>query len=364
MARRAHSDTKVMTMRKIVSLLILIGVSAGFFGQACTEFGGSNMNEFGSLNDAAGFSLSPATASVATGAAVRFVPVGGVPPFSWTVNNGQGTISPDGLFTAPSSATANGSVVTVMCTDSLGSQAFASVSVGGGFAATYTPNPAIPGSVVTIQINGGKAPYYVQQTGGSGSLTNLTYVPPTSPEVASFTITDSDGRSTSLSIPIGTTGGPTAGILELAMTQQGAHVPGGPGCPVGYTWSGSVADGTWDFTKNAPYFYGDIQYCMLVGTIQEGRPYVSDMYLGASCPNGFSAVASYITCTTFCFGNTVLCAKFSSGGEPPVRDFYVTQSGIHNPSGPNCNAGFTSIGKATDCGYGNCSGLQNFCIAK
>jgi len=354
--------------RKILSFLVLVGFCAAVFGQACSEIGGLQNNEYSSMIDASGFSLSPANVTVAAGGTVQFVPVGGVGPFTWGINNGGGgTVGASGLYTAPSTGSGNGSMVVISCTDSLGMQAFASVSVGmGGLIATFSPNPASPGALVSIQVSGGRPPYTIQQTAGTGQLNSFSYMPPTTAEMASFSITDSGGANTVLTIPIGTTaGGPQLGILELSMSTSGLHAPNGPGCPIGYTLSGMIADGTYDPIRNAPYIYGDIDFCMLLDTIQPGRPYVSDMSLGQSCPAGFQLVAAYPICTTaICWGNMFLCAKFSNGGDQPVRDFYITQSNIHNPNGPNCNAGYTSIGMTTDCGYGNCSGYQNFCILK
>lgn len=353
--------------RKLLSFLLLVGFFAVCFGQACSDFGGAQNNEFSSMLDANGFGLSPANATVATGGTVQFVPVGGQGPYTWGINNGGGgSVSASGLYTAPASAAGNGALVVISCTDSLGMQAYASVSVGaGGLAATFSPNPATPGTLVTIQVSGGQAPYTIQQTAGGGSLSGFSYLPPSTAEMASFTINDSRGASTNLTIPIGTSaGGVQMGILELSMTTPGLHVVNGPGCPTGYTLSGMIADGSYDFQRGVPYFNGDINFCMLYDAVQPGRPYVSDMYLGQSCPSGFRQVAAYPICTSICWGNMVLCAKFSDSGVPPVRDFYITQENIHNPSGPNCNAGYTSIGKTTDCGYANCSGYQNFCILK
>lgn len=352
--------------RRILSFLVLVGFFAVAFGQACSEIGGVQDNSFASSIDAAGFTLSPASANVAVGGTVQFVPVGGVAPFTWTINNGNGgTVTQNGLFTAPSQGSANGSIITIQCTDSLGTQEFASVSVGtGGMIPTFSPNPAAPGTLITIQVSGGRPPYTAQQSAGSGQLSNMTYMAPSTPEIAAFLVTDSGGATATLSIPIGTGGSPQTGILNLSMSTPGSHIPNGPGCPMGYTLSGMIADGSYDFTKSAPNIYGDIDFCMQTGSIGAGQPYVTDMFLGQSCPAGFQQVAAYPICTTICWGSMVLCAKFSTGGVNPVRDFYITQENIHNPSGPYCNAGYTSIGMTTDCGFANCSGLQNFCVLK
>ena len=68
--------------------------------------------------------------------------------------------------------------------------------------ATYAPAPLLAGSIATISVSGGTAPYTYRRLSGAGTLTSNRYASPAAAEVALIGIVDALGNSTTLQIPV------------------------------------------------------------------------------------------------------------------------------------------------------------------
>jgi hypothetical protein len=360
---------KNLALKRILSLIVVIGFIAAVFGQACSDLGGAQFNNtvdgYGSLD----FSLTPTGQSIAPGATLQLTPNGGEPPYRYVVSSGGGTVSASGLYTAPAAASLTSSGVIVNCTDELGSQASVQISiVGAGVTATYTPNPVGLGTAVTIIISGGTPPYRLQIMSGTGTLNQYTYSAPTTAETAIISIMDSTGiqMNPPLQILVGSGGGgggtiTYSGILQLWASPAFQRIVN-PACPAGYTRAGAITD----MGGGIGAMQGDQVFCFKTGTTTPGGTYVSSLYVtpgnhsNAGCAAGYTSVGSWPDCNGgWCWANQFLCAKLSTTGATPLQNFYIPEQAYRSQA---CNSGDTNVGSTVDCYWNSCSGVQNFCV--
>jgi hypothetical protein len=112
-------------------------------------------------------SLSPVTATLLTTGTHSFAASGGVPPYTYTMQSGLGTVNgTSGLYTA--STTAGTEVVLV--TDALGNTATSSVMVVGPLILSPSFQTIASGGTLQLNTSGGLGAKIFSITSGSGSL--------------------------------------------------------------------------------------------------------------------------------------------------------------------------------------------------
>lgn len=191
-------------------------------------------------------------------------------------------------------------------------------------------------------------------------------------------------------------GGNNRRLVDLVISAENAHQPGGAPCPPAYDKIGSVAD------CGNGNCYGNQSICarhippnhidMLmssVGTAPNGRhtfqvpdvngppiemskvavidsititPENSHIPGGRPCENGYVKIGSFADCGAGnCYGNQNVCVKWQPfNGVNGIRQFMMTPENAHVP-GMNCPAG-QRIGTVADCGNAICKGNQAFCV--
>lgn len=165
-----------------------------------------------SLGTTASLSLIAASATLAENSMDQFTASGGVPPYTFSVSFGGGTINPStGLYTATATTS---STVEVEVTDSSGDTAFGTLSVtsGSGSSLTLTPASAsvLPSGTDQVTASGGTAPYTYYVATGSGTINSTTglFTAPATAESDSLVVQDAAGNLAYATITVSTTATP------------------------------------------------------------------------------------------------------------------------------------------------------------
>lgn len=358
MASKIQTRAKI-SISAVVSLMFLLSFNN------CSE-----MSPFGATSlesSSSDLAISPINQIVAPGATLQFRGVRGSSPYTYYVTGG-GSISVNGLYTAPASITSSSQTATIYVTDSIGTQASTTVMISGSSAlltVTYSPSPATPGSSITLSPTGGTPPYTYTLLSGMGSMSGNIYRAPYLGETASIRVADANGYSTTVAVSVI---GANSAVTGLYITPYGTHQPsGGIGnCTTGYALAGKIADAT-GASGGSP-IYGDQMFCVLSGVPTGTTTVLSDLYMtSGACNSGYSTVSTIEDCTGgSCHGATNFCAsyRYANTTGSTVVDFYVSPPLVRSVTAPACSTGYTQIGVTADCSYGQCYGLQSFCVLK
>lgn len=187
--------------------------------------------------------ISPSAVSLLVSTSCVFAGLGGVPPYSYVVTSGNGSINGStGVFTA--AATAGTSTVTL--TDGRGLSAIATISV------QEPQNLLISPALVSIKVStsawfialGGQPPYVFTQVSGSGSMTAAgLYTTGAFSETAIVKVTDALGSTSSATVTVVAAGAlgldATATSVEEGKTATFSAYGGTPGYSYALSSSGS-----------------------------------------------------------------------------------------------------------------------------
>ncbi len=115
--------------------------------------------------------ISPTAKTLWTMTTQSFVGVDGVPPYTYIVLTGVGTVGlSDGLYQAPATA----GTATLMVADSLGNTASASITVNQGVNLSPGSATLAPGNQATFTASGGPEPYTFSIVSGPGVISSST----------------------------------------------------------------------------------------------------------------------------------------------------------------------------------------------
>jgi alpha-tubulin suppressor-like RCC1 family protein len=115
-------------------------------------------------------SVSPANKTLFVGESVQFSVSGGTAPYIFVIASGIGSVSSNGFYTAPSVPGAS----VIKATDSLGEEAYATVSVAVQISLSPTSATINEGDTVNMSGSGGIPPYTYSIVAGDGSINSLT----------------------------------------------------------------------------------------------------------------------------------------------------------------------------------------------
>jgi hypothetical protein len=164
-------------------------------------------------------SIAPATATVDPGLQTTFTASGGLAPYIWflSVNASGGSISSTGVYTAGATGGV-GDVVTVF--DSLGASASATVTVPAPLTVTSGGASAVSigsGGQLTLAVSGGSGPFtWTISSNGSGGSISSSGIYSAGPNGGTdiVTVTDSSGKSATITITVSVEIWPTA-VVDL-----------------------------------------------------------------------------------------------------------------------------------------------------
>ncbi|MCM2279940.1 MAG: hypothetical protein NDJ89_17845 [Oligoflexia bacterium] len=147
-----------------------------------------------------GLTISPLTARLAVTNTQSFSPTGGVPPYTYSIPTGGGSINSSGLYTAPA---ASGNA-TVRVTDAKGNTADASITIDPALAISPASKTLVRGTSHTFTASGGVAPLTFQVLSGGGTInaSSGAYSAPAAAGTATVRVRDSIGNTSDAAITI------------------------------------------------------------------------------------------------------------------------------------------------------------------
>lgn len=168
---------------------------------------------------AAPLAISPTTAMLAVNTNKTFLPVGGLPPHTFSVVAGGGLInSMTGVYTAPSIS----GNVSVRVMDALGQAATANVIIAPALALLPETVTLAPTEGVTFAAWGGVPPYSYAVLSGMGSIGSVTgaYMAPASAGLDLIQVTDAQGNTATAAVTITAPISISPAYLELAINNE------------------------------------------------------------------------------------------------------------------------------------------------
>jgi len=271
-------------------------------------------------------SVTPAIQTIDFSQPLQLSPSGGVPPYTFTIVSGSGTISAGGLFTPPQAAEAN--VIEVK--DSAGNTINSTItSIGPLKLATNPASPTVSDATTLIP-SGGVGPYVVQFLSGPGSFNGTVYTPGSTTGNILFKVTDSREKSEQFSITISATPKVAVNRYERIYYSYDSEGNQYPVTEVRYSTKTFAVSG-FNFTGVAFYLFAN------AGT--SGRTAVTHCTAGsgyyiyhskAACPGGYvnGGVVGYV----------------SNAQVPNSSLLYVLNYAYEQQFSPLAGSGYTSFG--------------------
>jgi len=143
--------------------------------------------------------LTPSTTSVTPQGTVTLGATGGVPPYTYSVTSGLGTISNNNnLYTAPSTAGTG----TIQVKDSAGEVATTTIQTTDTPILTLSANVVVAGGTLALSASGGLGPYQYSATFGQINNNTNTYTAPSNTTSDRITVRDQNGITASTEIQI------------------------------------------------------------------------------------------------------------------------------------------------------------------
>lgn len=163
-----------------------------------TDSAGNTSDASVSVNSA--LTISPTNKSLGVNNEFTFAANGGVPPYSFSINSGSGTVTVSGDYKAPATSTA----AVVRVTDSAGTTADANVTVNASLAINPVSSTVAAGGTQNFITAGGVSPYVYAVVSGGGSFSSSTYTAPSIASGASVAIvvTDSLGNTANATVTV------------------------------------------------------------------------------------------------------------------------------------------------------------------
>ena len=132
--------------------------------------------------------VSPPSVVLGPSETTQFEAIGGTPPYTYTLENGYGSIDEEGNYYAASSLGNS----TIRVTDTAGNSVFAFVTVGSSLQISPTTKTLGTNDTFTLSAIGGVSPYTYSVVSGGGSINASSgfFTAPGTPQTVSVQVRD------------------------------------------------------------------------------------------------------------------------------------------------------------------------------
>ncbi len=172
--------------------------------------------------------LTPATQTVAANSSFAFTASNGVPPYSFSIANGGGSVSASGVYTAP----ADPGTAEVWVTDSLGNTASANLTINPALAISPTTQTMLVSTTHTFSATGGVGARTFSVASGAGTIHATTglFSAAASAGAVTVRVTDSLGNIAQANVTVNAAVSisPSSSVLVVDGTATFAGVGGVP----------------------------------------------------------------------------------------------------------------------------------------
>ncbi len=281
----------------------------------------------------AALQISPTSQSLSLGGTQTFTTTGGVPPITFSLVSGAGSINASsGLFTAAMSPGSS----SVRATDSMGNTSTATVNVFSALGISPSSITLAVNNTTTFSAAGGSSPYTFSILSGSGVINASTGVYTASAIAGSVVVrvTDNMGSTADSNVTINS-------ALAIAPTSQTTLI----NSSISFSASGGVSPYTYSVLSGTGSVNGSSGIYTAPGAIGSDVVRVTDSYGNTSDSNITITSAISISPAAFTLAVTNSRTFSGIGGTPPYSFSKVSGIGAINSSSGSYTAP-TSTGSA------------------
>jgi SprB repeat len=314
-----------LSLAALCAIALLTSCPVNFYGSLDNGAAGSTGS--GGTSQTIALGISPSAVTLSTSSSITFSAIGGVPPYSYSIASGGGSInSGTGVYTAPGVA----GTAKVRVTDAAAGTSQATVNAVSPLTISPTAVSMYTGTSYTFNAVGGNPPYTFLIVSGGGTIDSSgKYTAPGTPGSALVQVKDSSSSTSNASVTI------TSPPSPLAITPASVSLQTNSS-PITLTASGGVPSYTFSLSGGG----------VLSGATSTTVTYTPPPSAGSATvqvlDNVSSTASASITITPASSGLTISpasvqivaggTASFTAAGGTLPYSYSVSGSGTINPT--------------------------------
>jgi len=263
--------------------------------------------------------ISPTSQALSVNATQLFNATGGLPPITFSLAAGTGSIDSSGLYTAP----ASGGTATVRATDSVGNTADATINIYGALGISPTTATLAVNNTLSFSVAGGAPPYTFSVFSGGGGINSSTgfFTAPVAAGSVIIRVTDSLSNTSNALVTIN-------GALQISPSAQTLLINN----VLMFSYTGGVDPITYSLVSGTGIINPATGEYTAPGSIGSALIRATDNYGNTSDANLTITSTLSISPTTKILAVNNVFTFTASGGTPPLTYSVFSGGGSINSS--------------------------------